>query len=57
LELADSWSTDGHKWLNVPFDSGIAFVRDAHAMRAAMAITAEYLPSESSRRNPCDFTP
>ncbi|MBV9697688.1 MAG: aspartate aminotransferase family protein [Gammaproteobacteria bacterium] len=57
LEGADSWATDAHKWLNVPYDSGIAFVRDAHALRAAMAITAEYLPTESAHRNPCDFTP
>jgi glutamate/tyrosine decarboxylase-like PLP-dependent enzyme len=42
---ADSWATDGHKWLNVPYDSGIAFVRDPDALRAAMAITAEYLPT------------
>jgi glutamate/tyrosine decarboxylase-like PLP-dependent enzyme len=57
LELADSWATDAHKWLNVPYDSGIAFSRDPHALRAAMAITAEYLPTESQHRNPCDFTP
>ncbi|MBV9619849.1 MAG: aspartate aminotransferase family protein [Gammaproteobacteria bacterium] len=57
MEGADSWATDAHKWLNVPYDCGIAFARDAHAMRAAMAITAEYLPSESEHRNPSDFTP
>ena len=57
LELADSWATDAHKWLNVPYDSGIAFCRDPHALRAAMAITAEYLPTDSPHRNPCDFTP
>jgi glutamate/tyrosine decarboxylase-like PLP-dependent enzyme len=57
LERADSWATDAHKWLNVPYDSGLAFSRDPHALRAAMAVTAEYLPSESARRNPCDFTP
>lgn len=57
LAGADSWATDFHKWLNVPYDSGIAFVRDADALRAAMAITAEYLPTESSFRNPSDFTP
>jgi glutamate/tyrosine decarboxylase-like PLP-dependent enzyme len=57
LELADSWATDAHKWLNVPYDCGLAFVRDAHAMRAAMAITAEYLPTETSERNPSDYTP
>jgi glutamate/tyrosine decarboxylase-like PLP-dependent enzyme len=57
VELADSWATDAHKWLNVPFDSGIAFVRDAQALQSAMAITAEYLPQPGARRNPCDFTP
>jgi glutamate/tyrosine decarboxylase-like PLP-dependent enzyme len=57
LELADSWATDAHKWLNVPYDSGIAFVRDANALRAAMSITAEYLPTTGTRRNPCDYTP
>ena len=57
LELADSWATDAHKWLNVPYDSGLAFSRDAHALRATMAITAEYLPTETPHRNPADFTP
>ena len=54
---ADSWATDAHKWLNVPYDSGIAFVRMPDALRASMAITAEYLPTESPRRNPSDYTP
>jgi glutamate/tyrosine decarboxylase-like PLP-dependent enzyme len=57
IELADSWATDAHKWLNVPYDSGLAFVRDADALQAAMAITAEYLLTESEARNPSDFTP
>jgi glutamate/tyrosine decarboxylase-like PLP-dependent enzyme len=57
LEQADSWATDAHKWLNVPYDCGLAFVREANALKAAMAITAEYLPTESAERNPSDFTP
>ena len=57
VDLADSWATDAHKWLNVPYDCGLAFVRDADALRAAMAITAEYLPTQSPWRNPSDFVP
>ncbi len=57
IEKADSWATDAHKWLNVPYDSGLAFVRDREALRAAMAITAEYLPTETEHRNPADYVP
>ncbi|MCG6956366.1 MAG: aminotransferase class V-fold PLP-dependent enzyme [Gemmatimonadetes bacterium] len=57
LADADSWATDAHKWLNVPYDCGIAFVRHRGTLRAAMAITAEYLPTETEYRNPSDFTP
>jgi glutamate/tyrosine decarboxylase-like PLP-dependent enzyme len=56
MALADSWATDAHKWLNVPYDSGVAFVRDGAALRGAMAISADYLP-DSPLRNPSDFTP
>ncbi len=57
LEKADSWATDAHKWLNVPYDSGLAFVKNEHALKAAMAITASYLPTENAGRNPSDYTP
>jgi glutamate/tyrosine decarboxylase-like PLP-dependent enzyme len=57
IDMADSWATDGHKWLNVPYDCGLAFVRHPHALKAAMAITAEYLPTETEHRNPSDYTP
>lgn len=57
LSLADSWATDAHKWLNVPYDSGLAFVRDADALRAAMSVTAAYLPTQGSARSPSDYTP
>jgi glutamate/tyrosine decarboxylase-like PLP-dependent enzyme len=57
VEHADSWATDCHKWLNVPYDSGVAFVRDGEALRKSMAISAEYLPTETAQRNPSDYTP
>lgn len=53
---ADSWATDAHKWLNVPYDSGLAFVRDPAYLRAAMAVTAAYLPPEA-QREPGQYTP
>lgn len=57
MERADSWSTDGHKWLNVPYDCGIALVRDPHALAASMALQAAYLPDTQGQRNPFDYTP
>jgi len=56
LADADSWATDAHKWLNVPYDSGLALCRHADAMRAALAIRASYLPT-TGERDPSDFTP
>jgi glutamate/tyrosine decarboxylase-like PLP-dependent enzyme len=53
---ADSWATDAHKWLNVPYDSGLAFVRDAAALKGAMSLTAAYLP-QGGHREPSQFTP
>ena len=58
VERADSWATDAHKWLNVPYDSGLAFVAHPDAHRAAMRLTAEYLAaSEGSARDQMDWTP
>ena len=53
---ADSWATDAHKWLNVPYDSGLAFVRDPEPLRAAMGVTAAYLP-DSMMREPAAHAP
>ena len=47
-EQADSWATDGHKWLNVPYDCGIALVADAARQRGAMGSTADYIPANDS---------
>jgi glutamate/tyrosine decarboxylase-like PLP-dependent enzyme len=57
LARADSWATDAHKWLNVPYDSGLAFVRNGDSLRAAMSVTAAYLPSNAAVRSPSDYTP
>jgi len=58
VELADSWATDGHKWLQTPYDCGFAIVRDAEAHRRAMAITASYLPpAEGAERDPSAYVP
>jgi glutamate/tyrosine decarboxylase-like PLP-dependent enzyme len=54
--LADSWATDAHKWLNVPYDSGIVFVRDPADLNAAMAASAAYL-IEGETRDPYLYVP
>ena len=46
VELADSWATDAHKWLNVPYDSGIVIVRDPADLARAMTADAAYLSSD-----------
>jgi glutamate/tyrosine decarboxylase-like PLP-dependent enzyme len=59
VELADSWATDAHKWLNVPYDSGLAFVAHPESHRNAMQVHASYLiHSEDDReRDQMDWTP
>jgi glutamate/tyrosine decarboxylase-like PLP-dependent enzyme len=55
---ADSWTVDGHKWLNVPYDSGFVIVRHPAAHRAAMSQTAAYLiRAEDEDRDGMDWTP
>lgn len=57
VEGADSWATDGHKWLNLPFDSGFVFVAHAEAHRAAFAQDANYSVPRAELRNQKDFNP
>ena len=56
IAAADSWATDAHKWLNVPYDSGIAFVKQPEHLRNALALTASYLPT-TNLREPSHYTP
>jgi len=55
--LADSWVTDGHKWLNVPYDCGYAFVTDTEAHRASMSHRAAYLTHAADARDEMDWNP
>jgi len=58
LEQADSWSVDGHKWLQLPYDSGFAIVRDARFHRRAMSVTASYLPAATEAEyDPAQLVP
>jgi glutamate/tyrosine decarboxylase-like PLP-dependent enzyme len=49
LEAADSWAADAHKWLQVPYDCGLAMVKDPGALQRAMSISASYLPKGENR--------
>lgn len=56
ITRADSWATDAHKWLNVPYDSGVSFVRNDDYLRSAMSVSAAYLV-ESDKREPFHHVP
>ncbi|HKJ57311.1 MAG TPA: pyridoxal-dependent decarboxylase, partial [Nitriliruptoraceae bacterium] len=58
LDRADSWSTDAHKWLSTPYDSGVAIVAHPADHHRAMAVGADYLlVDEHADRDPMDWTP
>jgi glutamate/tyrosine decarboxylase-like PLP-dependent enzyme len=57
IERADSWATDGHKWLNVPYDSGIAFVADVDSHRSAMTMPAAYKIEVENVRDQYEWGP
>jgi glutamate/tyrosine decarboxylase-like PLP-dependent enzyme len=57
IELCDSWATDGHKWLNTPYDCGMAITRHGAALKASMRMTASYLTEGGETRDPMDYTP
>ena len=56
-DRADSWAFDGHKWLNVPYDCGVAVCANPDAHRASMRLTAAYLRATGEEQNPADLTP
>lgn len=56
VENADSWALDAHKWLNVPYDCGVAIVRDKDALRGATAVSAAYLV-QGAEREPSEYVP
>src|SRR5690606_13249818 len=56
VRKADSWATDAHKWLNVPYDCGLAFVKDPDNLRSALSLAAPYLP-QGEHREPSQYSP
>lgn len=58
IDKCDSWATDGHKWLQTPYDCGYAIVRDSQAHRRAMTSAASYLPvGQEGERDPSHLVP
>jgi glutamate/tyrosine decarboxylase-like PLP-dependent enzyme len=57
VDQADSWATDGHKWLNVPFDCGVAIVREREALRCAITLAADYITATKDARDQIDWSP
>jgi glutamate/tyrosine decarboxylase-like PLP-dependent enzyme len=57
IAKADSWATDAHKWLNVPYDSGLVICRRPEHLRAAMSVNAAYLEGQDMRGEPYQYTP
>ncbi len=57
VSQADSWATDGHKWLNVPYDCGYAFIADSEAHRSSLSHRAPYLTHDASARDQMDWNP
>lgn len=56
MEQADSWATDAHKYLNVPYDSGVVLVRNPSALERVMSVSASYLPEGEIGRDPMLYT-
>jgi glutamate/tyrosine decarboxylase-like PLP-dependent enzyme len=57
VDGADSWAVDAHKWLNVPYDSGVAIVRDPEVLQRAVGTSASYLVRSTGLRDGVDFVP
>jgi glutamate/tyrosine decarboxylase-like PLP-dependent enzyme len=57
VERADSWTTDGHKWLNVPYDSGLVFTAHPESHSAAFSVRAAYLIVDDDKREQVDWNP